>query len=429
MLKRPIVIPLIALILLTLLVDALFPTIILRNHYTKHLDQSNIFKYLIIDSPKECPETYSYLAKIIGFYDTATARWLPTDGKIKIYIKKNNVHEAENKLLNYGDVIVSSADITPIKNFPNSGFNYVRYMRHKRIYDQTFINSYQIIAANQGNKLIALAKQTNKTLQSTIQSTAMGDDQKDLACALLLGNKKDLAPNIRSQFNTSGLAHILCVSGLHIMLIILAINFIIKALLPRTKLFFIMRKAVCIFICWAIAFIVGLTPSAIRVAVMLCLLIASNLLIFTEDRLNILYITAFIFLCFDPLVLFNISFQLSFLAVLGLIVVRPYLMERFSPNIWRKSYFTQGIVSNIFATTSAQVFTLPIILVNFGKFPVMFLLSNLIVVPLMQLILISLIALLIFSSVPQIQPLLTDICNTEMTFLLSAARLFDTLTP
>ncbi len=429
MLKRPIVIPLIALILLTLLVDALFPTIILRDHYTKHLDQSNIFKYLIIDSPKECPETYSYIAKIIGFYDTATARWLPTNGKIKIYIPKNNAHEAKNKLLNYGDVIVSSADITPIKNFPNDGFNYVRYMRHKRIYDQTFINSYQIIAANQGNKLIALAKQTNQDLQSTIQSTAMGDDQKDLACALLLGNKKDLDPIIHRQFNTSGLAHILCVSGLHIMLIILAINFIIKALLPRTKLFFIMRKALCIIICWAIAFIVGLTPSAIRVAIMLCFLIASNLMSFTEDSLNILYITAFVLLCIDPLSLFNISFQLSFLAVLGLIVLRPYFMDKFLSLIWHPNYFVKGIISNICTTTSAQVFTLPIILINFHRFPVMFLFSNLIVIPFMQLILISLITLLIFSSVPPINYCLSQLCNTEMTFLIYVARFFDTLTP
>ena len=429
MFKRPVGLLLLIFAVLIIIADMFLPAVFLNNHYIKHTTQTDTFKYLITDSPKQTPKTLSYLAEIIAYYDTSAHQWHKTKGKIKIYIPKINSAGSPTRILKYGDVIVSSDKIQPIKNFDTvKSFNYVRYMRHKRIYRQVFIRCFSFEKANQGNKIIAAAKNVNILLQNRIKRSDMGINQQNLASAMLLGSKQDLDSQIRQQFNTSGLAHILCVSGLHIMLIVSAVSFLLKAVLPKNLTGLYIRNAAAILLCWAVAFIVGLTPSALRVAVMLTLLIISKFTPLNDDNINILLTTAFIFLCFDPLILFNISFQLSFLAVFGLLTIKPWLYNLIKIQRNKKLLFLNRPLSNMATTLSAQIFCFPVIILNFSRFPVLFLLTNLIVVPLMQIILISLIFMLIFTDVPLLNNVLSWLCNLEMSLLLETARIADEIT-
>ena len=429
MIKRPIFIPLLVFIIVIILVDSFLPTIFLRDHYIKYLNQTTTFKYLIVDSPSETPKTFSYTAKIIAYKDPSTDVWEKTNGKIKIYISKTSKEGKPNKLLNYGDVIIMNSNLQPIRNFDSSSsFDYAKYMRHKRIYHQVFAKDFVFAGANQGNKIIAIAQKTNLWLKHRLHRTNMGENQKNLATALLLGDKKDLSRDIRQDFNISGLAHILCVSGLHIMMIVGAFSFVLRKIVPLGLKGLYIRYIVMVLLSWIMAFIVGLTPSALRVATMLSLLTLSRFTSLDGDRINILFVTAFVFLCFDPLVLFNISFQLSFLAVLGIVSISPYLENLFKNYLKKKKSFLKTLLSNAIATTSAQVFTFPIILLNFGRFPIFFLLTNLIVIPFLQLILVSIIVLIVFCDVPLLNTALGYICDLEMSGLLSIASIADKLT-
>ena len=429
MFKRPIFVLLVILILSIVFVDSFLPTVFLSNHYIKHLPQTQTFKYLITDSPKQTPKTYSYTAKIISYYDPATSKWESTKGKIKIYIPQKDSANKENKILQYGDVIVSSDNLQPIRNFDSlSSFNYVRYMRRQRIYHQVFIHKFELIDSNKGNKFISYAKKTNLLLKNRIQQTTMGKEQKNIAVALLLGDKRDLDKEIRQQFNTSGLAHILCVSGLHIMLIVFAVSSLLKYILPCTETFVYIRNIITVILCWVIAFVVGLTPSALRVATMLSVLTLSKFTYLNDDRCNVLAVTAFVFLVIDPLLLFNISFQLSFLAVLGLLTLFPFVYNKVKLRYKHPFKWINPLLANISATTSAQILCLPVIIINFSRFPILFLVSNLIVIPLMQIILVSLIVMLVVSDIPLVNNCVNWLCNFELSFLLNTAAVTDRIT-
>ena len=99
--------------------------------------------------------------------------------------------------------------------------------------------------------------------------------------------------------------------------------------LPSNLKWYYIKNIIIILATWIIAFIVGLTPSALRVSTMMTILLLSRMTPLSSDSLNTLYVTAFIFLILNPMVLFNLSFQLSFLAVFGIITLQPILVRTF----------------------------------------------------------------------------------------------------
>lgn len=429
MFKRPVSVLLLIYILLIIIADSFLPVVFLRNHYIKHLFEADKFRYRIVDTQKETEKYYSYTAKIISYFDKKNNKWEKTCGKIKVYIAKDIDGRLKQTELHYGDEIISGDKLVPLRNTASpSSFNYVRYMRHKRIYHIVFMRDFDVSASDRGNKIVTNAKKINMFLKKRLQSSNMGSRQKNLATALLLGDKKDMDKSVRQQFNTSGLAHILCVSGLHIMLIINAFSYLIKYVLPKNKTGVYIRNVFVLLFCWTVAFIVGLTPSALRVAVMLSLLTLSKFTSLDNDRINTLFVTAFIFLCCDPWLLFNISFQLSFLAVFGLLTIRPLLDNMMKRTKIADIPLIKKIFSNMITTVSAQSFCFPVIIYNFSDFPVMFLITNLVIVPLMQIILVSLIIFLFVADVPLLGGIFTSLCNAEMSFMMYVASLADKIT-
>jgi competence protein ComEC len=422
MFKRPIILPLIALILAIILIDSCLPTIFFFNHYTKHLDESACYKYLILDNGRQTAKTYTYTAKVIDYYDYDNRLWKSTNGKVKLLVPKT----AEDKFV-YGDIVVSTDKMEKIKNFSPT-FNYERYMRHQRIYHQVYVNSYRIIEKNKGNLIIRWAQRTNNYLKERLEYSGLSKDESSLAMAMLLGDKNEMNPAVRDAFNVAGIAHILCVSGLHIMIIIMALNWLLKFIIPKTLKGYHIRSLIIILATWMIAFIVGATPSALRVSTMMTIMILSLMTPLSTDRLNTLYVTAFIFLICNPLVLFNISFQLSFLAIFGIITLKPRIVKLFSKSKSKENNIYTRIIQNFSTTTAAQIFCLPVILIDFNRFPVFCLLTNLIVVPLLQVILISLIVFLIFVDVPLLNTALSFCVGIEMDVLMFIAQGADALT-
>ena len=186
-----------------------------------------------------------------------------------------------------------------------------------------------------------------------------------------------------------------------------------------------LRRFLLIAISWIIAFIVGCTPSALRFALMLTLTLLTDLTSFRSERINLLIVTAFILLLCDPLLLFDLGFQLSFLAVLGIMVCMP------KANDWIRTKFPSFLkpLGKTAATTlSAQLFVLPIIVCRFHTLPLLFLFANVIAVPFVGIILFSIICLLVFVNVPLLGDLTTAIVSGELWFLQQTAEITDSIT-
>ena len=418
MLKRPIIIPLIFLIIGIIIVDSFIPVFFVKDHYSSHFDKAISFRYLITDNYKPKKNWNTYQAEVIEYFDGNF--WQKTNGKVLVNFSKDNTD------LNYGDVIESKEKMVRIKNFAGLDFDYQKYMNHKRLYHNVYCNDYKIINHNQGNTIIKWAKNANESLKNRIKSSNISQRNANLAISLLLGDKSKLDLDIKNSFSITGIAHILCVSGLHIGLILAFIQLITKFICLFGLRFYYLREILLVIIAWIIALIIGCTPSSLRVALMFTIFILSKNLPIQTDSLNTLYCTAFLLLITDPLLLFDISFQLSFLAVLGILICVPIIKKILSKH--KTKNFFNPIIQNATISLSAQAFTAPIIIYNFKTFPILFLLTNVIVVPFLGFVLISIIILILFVDIPILNAITSFLVEIELDVLIAIAKYVENLT-
>ncbi len=412
MLSRPVILPLVVLICGIIAVDCLVPTFIIGEHYSLHFDKAQSYRYKIKQENKTTKSWHSYKAETTEYFDGTS--WQKTAGEVVLYIPNT-----PNSALTYGDRVESSAKMQRIENFAQADFDYQRYMRHKRLYHNVFARDYKVERGREAGGVMYLANRTKTYLTQRLHSSDLSPENSALAVSLLLGDKKGLDEDMKMSFSVSGLAHVLCVSGLHVGLIIAMFDLLFKNLHFLGLRGFYLRRLLLVLTSWAIAFIVGCTPSALRVALMLSLTLLTGTTAYRSDGLNVLLVTAFLLLLCDPLLLFDISFQLSFLAVLGIMLCMPraerWIRTKVHP--WLRGICRSGSV-----TLSAQLFVLPIILLRFGNFPLLFLIANLLVVPFMGLVLFTIILLLILTDVPFVGEVMAQMLTLELSFLKAVAH-------
>lgn len=212
---------------------------------------------------------------------------------------------------------------------------------------------------------------------------SLEDDVLAIISALTVGDKSKLTREIKATYNAAGVSHILALSGLHIGILSMILSW----------LFYPLRR-VCggkwiasfliVGLLWGFAFLSGLSPSVIRAVTMFSAYVVAS--IFSEDRFSgfsALTLTAFIMLIYQPMYLFDVGFQLSFMAVLGIFLFYPLIDSLFVVRNKIVAYLWNIISLSL----AAQLATLPLILYYFGTFPVYFLLSNLVVAPIAVFIL------------------------------------------
>lgn len=418
MFSRPVIVPLILLIVGIILVDGLIPPFVIGEHYCSHLSEAEAYRYRIKQENKTTKNWKSYNAEVEQWFDGTN--WHDTDGNILFYVPRDS-----ELVLDYGMLVESDAIPYRIENMPDSDFDYRKFMQRKRLYHSVYARDVEILSSEKSNDVLALAYRCNNSLKQRLYSSSLSKDKAALAVSLLLGDKKGLDEDLKMSFSVSGLSHILCVSGLHIGLIIAMFDVLLKFLHLLGMWGFGLRRFLLIAISWIIAFIVGCTPSALRVALMLTLTLLTDLTSFRSERINLLIVTAFILLLCDPLLLFDLGFQLSFLAVLGIMVCMP------KANDWIRTKFPSFLkpLGKTAATTlSAQLFVLPIIVCRFHTLPLLFLFANVIVVPFVGIILFSIICLLVFVNVPLLGDLTTAIVSGELWFLQQTAEITDSIT-
>ena len=418
MFSRPVIVPLILLIVGIILVDGLIPPFVIGEHYCSHLSEAESYRYRIKQENKTTKNWKSYNAEVEQWFDGTN--WYDTDGNILFYVPRDS-----ELVLDYGMLVESDAIPYRIENMPDSDFDYRKFMQRKRLYHSVYARDVEILSSEKSNDVLALAYRCNNSLKQRLYSSSLSKDKAALAVSLLLGDKKGLDEDLKMSFSVSGLSHILCVSGLHIGLIIAMFDVLLKFLHLLGMWGFGLRRFLLIAISWIIAFIVGCTPSALRVALMLTLTLLTDLTSFRSERINLLIVTAFILLLSNPLLLFDLGFQLSFLAVLGIMVCMP------KANDWIRTKFPSFLkpLGKTAATTlSAQLFVLPIIVCRFHTLPLLFLFANVIAVPFVGIILFSIICLLVFVNVPLLGDLTTAIVSGELWFLQQTAEITDSIT-
>ena len=240
------------------------------------------------------------------------------------------------------------------------------------------------------------------------------NDQYAVLAAMTLGDKSALSKDIRNTYSVTGASHILALSGMHLGILYMLLSMLT---LSRRKRHSIWSQSLLVVAIWAFAMLTGLSTSIVRAALMISLFAIFSVGFRTQASLNLLCLSAIIILGINPIALYDIGFQLSYMAVLSILVIAPLLkgkkeiiVERtgwgFKERLFRKSKETLGALFRV--SIAAQIGIAPLIAFYFGRFSTYFLLTNLIVLPAAYIILYGSLFMLI---VPW-QPLSSAVMGT-----------------
>ncbi len=330
-------------------------------------------KLQILDEPSSLlwPETnIRYPARILTINNS------PFSGKIFLYLRSANQKE-----LSYGDIIECTAEIVPF-DFPRNPnlFDYNQFYHKQGYWGSIFVTDWKILNRKLGNWfMLNLIVPMRQYFLKTI-NTFFDGDEKELLLGLILGEKRGMSKSIRATFADAGVAHLLAVSGLHIALLLGCLLLLLPVLRIRKP----WQLIIIIFVTILYLSIVGFKTSAFRAGLMAIL---ASLGWFIERRyfpLNGVLIAGIVILLISPQALTDISFQLSFSAVLGIILITEKIYNRFQEkkiNRFIKNY----ILLPATVSFSASLGTAPIILYYFFQYPALVVFANLLIIPLVSL--------------------------------------------
>ncbi|MFT3932690.1 MAG: ComEC/Rec2 family competence protein [Chitinophagaceae bacterium] len=319
---------------------------------------------------------------------------IPVKGNIIIYFKKDS--SLQN--LSYGSQLIFSRQLQPIKNSGNPGaFDYERYCAFQGIYQQVFLDNgnYVVLPVKNQSRLQQLLFAIREKVLHIITTYIPGEKEAGLAEALLVGYKDDLDKTLVQSYSNTGVVHVIAISGMHLGLIYWLLSLLVKPL-QKKKYSSWIAPLIIISGLWLFALLAGGGPSILRSAVMFTCIVIGQGLKRKTNIYNSLAASAFVLLCINPFWLWDVGFQLSYIAVLSIVIFMKPIYDWF--------YFSNKLIDTVWklmaVTIAAQVLTTPISIYHFHQFPVYFLITNLLAVPLSSLIIFLEIVLCAVAAIP-----------------------------
>jgi len=314
------------------------------------------------------------------------------------------------------DILTVSADLLPIENKHNPGeFDAEWYYLTKGIQYKAFVNGFDVEKVGNESTLDGTFVRWRAYL-SSLMAEHLDGDFLGVAQALLLGDKDNLSDDVMRSFSNTGAMHVLAVSGLHVGLILVVLN----AILSRFSRFVSKRKALLfsILLIWVYGFVTGASPAVMRAVFMFSVVAVGELSGRKSTGVISLAISAMVLSAIDPWVMFDIGFQLSFLAMLGVFLLYPKIRDLLVIKNKYLLWFWEGNAVGLAATA----FTTPLTLFYFYQFPNYFLLANLGVMIFGFLVLLAGIIFLASSPIPVVSSIVAILfCFTILGLLLWVA--------
>ena len=302
----------------------------------------------------------------------------------------------------YGEVWLIAGHPDPSKPPLNPGeFDYARYLEYRQVYHQQYVHpdQYKVLGLAPPNPLVAVSLRAATQLDGVFRHYIHAKREYAIASALVLGIKDEVDLATKQAYTATGTTHIMAVSGLQVGLLFAALSWLLGQLFGRLKGFRLWSALLGLGVIWSYAFLTGLSASVLRATVMFTVIIIGRALGRQDSIFNTLGVAAFGLLVYNPFLVADVGFQLSFLAVLSIVYVQPriarwldieaYFYARRRPWqpkavqwAWRGSgWFLDKVWQAVALSLAAQVATFGLGLYYFHQFPFSFLLSNLVAVP------------------------------------------------
>ena len=353
----------IILIFLISIVISILYTISLNEKYEKTYNEipKNITTIATVVSEAKETEYYnSYEVKV-------------QNKKFIMYVKKSIPQKLE-----YGMKIKLEAEYTEPEEARNyKGFNYKEYLKTKKIYGSFKASNVDVIEENSVNLILLYSnKFRNKIIE--IAKQILPKETEGLTIGILIGENEGISDEIKESFSKSSLSHIVAISGSHISYIVVGLSFILtKSKIPKRGIHILTIIALIIFM-----FLTRFSPSVVRACIMGIIMLFSKVVYRRLDILNSIALSLIIILIDNPFAINDIGLQLSYLGTLGIVILNKPITNFLS------KYINQKIAEILSVTLSAQLAVLPITAINFNTISTVFIISNLIAVPISAVVIL-----------------------------------------
>jgi len=359
--------------------------------FGKNINTRNAYLARVTDAPSEKERSWKVAVNMIsmvgnGKIQTAT-------GKAFIYLYKDGP-----MLLHKGDSILVPGKWQLIKNAGNPfEFNYAEYCRRNNIYYEQSCspNNIRLYAAADPATTSFVDKAHNWCMQQ-LDNYITDAKTKGLMQAMLLGDEVNLDQDIRQSYSDTGIVHIIAISGSHVTIIFMVISALFWWLKHKKHLW--VKYAFALPLVWMYVLMAGASPSAIRAALMFSLLAFSIMFQKNSNNLNLLFAAAFLVLCIQPAWLLSTGFQLSFVAVLSIILFYKRVYSWFSPS----HKIIKFIWASAAASIAVEILIAPLVIYYFHSFPLLFIIVNVLAYLFMGVVLILGIAIIALSFAPPV---------------------------
>ena len=355
------------------------------------------YSALLVEEPVVKGTTVKVLAEL-SLNDTTAAPSVRKEGLVYLYFPRC----VEVEPLRAGCRVSFKGKVSAYVNAGNPA-----EFDSERVYYIKGITGYCHVGADEWNNesetrisLSAAASHTRSRVVKMYEELSFEGDDLALLSALTIGERSDFPRELKEKYSAAGASHILALSGMHLGVFYM----ILVALLPlwsRKRHWIVLREATILILVWAFAFVAGMSPSVVRAALLFTLISLGRCLRQDSSGVSSLSFAAIIMLLLSPHLLFDVSFQLSFAAVLSILLLAPPMQRFFK--LEEKSAVWRYIANLLILSLVAQVGTLPFVWYYFGMFPLYFLLTNIVVVPLAFVLMSLAVLVWVLTVVPFLQ--------------------------
>lgn len=377
-----------------LIIGVCWANIRLQNVAADFPSSASFYHALVTDKPEKKGKSILLRACLSGVPDSLASDTF-NDKSVLLYLAPDSAGESIRR----GDEILFSARLSSPEHRGNPDeFDYHRYLTRKGISGTAYLSSgqWQIVGHHTPASITAYASDCRDRILRFYAGLGFEGDTFAILSALTVGYKDDLSETVVESFSVSGASHILALSGLHIGFLYAFLLFLLRRLPLSSVLMRWIRLIIILFVLWGFALLTGLSPSVVRSVIMFSLLAVSVVSASRSISLNTLSVAALGMLLYDPGWLFDVGFQLSFVAVASILLIYP----RLYCSIDIEHSYLQKVWGLVAVSIAAQVGTAPLVLLYFSRYSVHFLLTNMIVIPLVTLIIYAAIVMLLFSFLP-----------------------------
>ncbi len=355
----------------------------------KNITSGDVLQVRLTEEPAQTQSGFRAVGEVLSSGNsTSTIR---RSGKVYLYFRD------VAKVPVYGDVLMVRNEADPLRGAMNPGaFDFKKYAANKGIYYAIYLREGEFVRTGASrNKFISFLNGSRRKILQKFDEFFPEKEVRGIAAALLIGYRGDLEKPLLQEYSDAGVVHVIAISGLHLGLIYVVLVWIFSKIRFLHRLTGV-RCWLVLLLLWLFALLTGGSASVLRSAVMFSCILIGETYFKKSGTWNVIAASAFLLLVYDPLLLFDAGFLLSYAAVAGIVAWQRALYH----SIYFKNKLLRQVWNMASVTIAAQLAAFPLCIYYFHQFPNLFLLTNIFVVPLSTIILFGEVIFLLLSAVP-----------------------------